>query len=383
MTLRPEAALLCFMDPRGLETVRDWDWLIATARVHGLVPRLERIVRSANGATPDPVRRELRARAAATAANNLRLAGDLLRILDAFAERSIRVLAYKGPTLAVLAYGDISLRSFRDLDIVVDPADVVAGRALLEQLGYHPGPLDPPPSRRNAFLALACEYQFYRSDGDIVELHWRLLPPYFALRIPFATLWERRAAVSLSGRAVPTLSPEDLVLALCAHGTHHRWDRLEWIADVARLLRPEAGVDWRVVVERARRLGGTRMVGLAARLAADLLGAELPPPCAVVACERAVTPLAAAVRASLFTRVPAFEVSWRARLFHLRAHARLRDRARYLLWLVGRPNQGDWAVVSLPDALAPFYYLIRPLRLVAKYTARLVRALGAPLTLRS
>jgi len=363
------------MDPRRLAAVRDWDWLIATARVHGVLPRLERLVRSTNGATPVAVRRELHARARESAARNLRLAGELLRIVDAFAERGIRVLAYKGPTLAVLAYGDLGLRAFRDLDIVVDPADVAAGRTLLEQLGYHTGPLDPPPSRRNAFLALGSEYPYFRDDGDIVELHWRLLPPYFAMRLPFDELWARRAAIPLGRRTVPTLSREDLALALCAHGAQHHWDRLAWIADIARLLHPDAGVDWHTASERAHRLGGTRMLGLAVRLATALFGIEPPIPCRPLIADRRVIALAAAVVAPLFRRPPTVEVDLRRRLFHLRAHERLRDRIAYLRYFLTIPNAADWAVVPLPRVLAPLYYLVRPVRLSAKYAIQLVRTL--------
>src|SRR2546422_6923977 len=69
-------------------------------------------------------------------------------------------------------------------------------------------------------------------------------PPRSTL-FPYTTLFR-----SVGGRALPTLSPEDLVLALCAHGTHHGWSRLEWIADVARLARAEAAVDWQTVLDR-------------------------------------------------------------------------------------------------------------------------------------
>lgn len=374
MTHRAEAAVLCSLDPSALETVRDWDWLIATARVHGVLPRLERMVRSANGATPEPVRRELQTRARENADRNLRLTAELVRILDAFsAHGGVRALAYKGPTLAMLAYGDLALRPFRDLDIVVDPADVATGRLLLEQLGYHPGPLDPPPAQRNGFVARNSEYSYFRANGDIVELHWRPLPSYFGMRIPFATLWERRAAVAVGGRALPTLSPEDLVLALCAHGTHHGWSRLEWIADVARLARAEAAVDWQTVLLRARQLGGTRMVGVALRLGQELFDLEVPRPIVPLSNSRVVGRLAAWVRTSLFQQDPSPAVPLRLRLFHLRAHERLRDRANYLIECTLRPGPADWALVHLPPALSPLYFLIRPLRLAFKYGRALAR----------
>jgi hypothetical protein len=360
------------MDPRALETVRDWEWLLKAARAHGVLPRLARIVRDANGATPDPVRRELHARARESATRSLRLTGDLIRILDACAARGIRALAHKGPALALLAYGDLALRPSRDLDILVDPADVPAGRALLEQLGYRPGPLDPPPAQRRAFLACGSECVYTRDD-DIVELHWRILPPYFAMRLPFAELWERRAALPLGGRTIPTLSREDLALALCAHGAQHRWERLEWIADVARLLRP-ATVDWSVAAQRARRLGGARMVGLALRLAADLLDAALPVACASLAVDPAVGRLAVAVRDDLVRHTPPSRAtSLTHRAFHVRVHERLRDRVRYVWQVSITPNLLDWALVRLPAPLAPLYYVIRPVRLAVKYARLLFR----------
>src|SRR3989442_13911657 len=111
------------------------------------------MLRKARGATPEPARRDLRPRARESADRNLRLTSELVRILDACSTHGVRALAYKGPTLAVLAYGDLGLRPFRDLDIVVDPADIDAGRALLQRLGYHTGPLDPPAEEREPFLA--------------------------------------------------------------------------------------------------------------------------------------------------------------------------------------------------------------------------------------
>ena len=370
---RAEAALLSSLDPRRLETVHDWDWLIATARDHGVLPRLERMVRNANGATPEPARRELHARARESADRSLRLTGELVRILDAFSAHGVRALAYKGPTLAVLAYGDLGVRPFRDLDIVVDPAEVDAGRALLEQLGYHTGPLDPPPEQRSGFLALNSEYPYFRANGDIVELHWRLLPCYFAMRIPFATLWERRATVDIAGHALPTLSREDLVLALCAHGSHHGWSRIEWIADVACLASAESGVDWDTVHLRARQLGGARMVAVALHLGHDLFDMEVPRAMVPLSNSPTVGWLAAWVRGRLFERAPSTDAPPELRLFHLGVHQRMRDRARYFFHFARRPGPADWALVHLPRALSPLYYLIRPLRLAWKYGRVLAR----------
>src|SRR2546426_126910 len=102
-----------------------------------------------------------------------------------------------------------------------------------------------------------------------------------------------------------------------------------------------------------------------------------------VACrardDRAVGALAAQVRATLFRRMPTGSShSWESRLFHLRTRERWRDRLRYCARVALTPTAGDWAWLRLPDALYPFYYVARPIRLIAKYGPRGSRYIPVP-----
>jgi hypothetical protein len=54
-------------------------------------------------------------------------------------------------------------------------------------------------------------------------------------------------------------------------------------------------------------------------------------------------------------------------LFHLRASDRPWAGARYALGFAFRPTAAEWTELPLPAALAPVHYLLRPVRLVAKY----------------
>ncbi|MEJ7712181.1 MAG: nucleotidyltransferase family protein, partial [Pyrinomonadaceae bacterium] len=51
--------------------------------------------------------------------SNLRLTRELLEITSLLESHDISVLAFKGPTLSLLAYGDLALRQFSDLDVLV------------------------------------------------------------------------------------------------------------------------------------------------------------------------------------------------------------------------------------------------------------------------
>ena len=55
------------------------------------------------------------------------------------------------------------------------------------------------------------------------------------------------------------------------------------------------------------------------------------------------------------------------RLPYLRAMERARNRLRFLHNVLLRPTPLEWEAVPLPPALAPLYYLIRPMRLFWKY----------------
>ncbi|HEY3839236.1 MAG TPA: nucleotidyltransferase family protein, partial [Bryobacteraceae bacterium] len=58
--------------------------------------------------------------------HNMTLTAELFRILGLFNKSGIEVIPFKGPTLAVAAYGDLSLRMFADLDILVSEQDLDA-----------------------------------------------------------------------------------------------------------------------------------------------------------------------------------------------------------------------------------------------------------------
>ncbi len=340
--------------------------MLDTAGPHGILPLLNHHLRTiANGDVPASVRAELGRRAEADAQRNLRLAGELLRLLDHFAERGITTVPHKGPLLAAMCYGDLALRPFRDLDFLVRPSDRTLACHVLAAAGYRP-PLRRTAHQEAAFRASTREAAFWRND-DIVELHWAFALPECPSPLRPDEVWMRLQAVHLGGRVVHTLGSEDLLLYLCAHGAKHGWARLEWICDVAQLARSESGLEWDAITARAYARGCERMVLLGLLLARDLLEAPVPEPLLARArADATVRSLARLVQSRLFTDTTA-EDPWNARVFQLRVLERWRDRVRFILRLTFTPSLGDWELVRLPAVLSFLYYLIRPVRLAVKF----------------
>jgi len=58
------------------------------------------------------------------AQRNMLMSAELIRIMQLLEKNSIEALAFKGPALSQMAYGDITLRQYTDLDILVKKEDI-------------------------------------------------------------------------------------------------------------------------------------------------------------------------------------------------------------------------------------------------------------------
>lgn len=384
--IRPEdKLLLCcartILESDRVERIRDllredidWTYLIRTALSHGMIALL---YWSLNNTCPEAVPRaildQLRGYFHDNARRNLILTGELLKLLKLFEVHGIPAISYKGPVLAASAYGDLALRHFYDLDILVHERDVLKAKNLLISRGYRQTGV-----QEAVHLQPHCEYGFVRDDGRaIVELRWRItshrqIPSrHFSFSLDRGRLWERLEPVSLGGREILTLSPEDLLLIFCLHGAKHLWERLGWICDVAKLIGVHQGMDWEEVMRRARSLGSGRMLFLGLFLASDLLGAALPEEVwQRVQADPVVKSLATQVRQRLFREANDSPGIFESSLFYLRARDSLQDRVMYCLYLVHfaiTPNMKDQAFLPLPAFLSFLYYPLRPIRLIGKY----------------
>lgn len=360
----------------------DWALLLRLAELHGLRSLLYwNLSRTCPGEVPEAVRDQLARDFAAGEALNRSLATELLHLLDLLARYEIPALPYKGPVLAERLYGNLALRQFSDLDLLVHPQEWMRARDLLLAQGYRPG---IPMSREAeaAHLRVHRQYRCLSADGRVrVELHWGLSPLYFPFPYDFDQLSSACRPVPFSGRMVPDLPPEELLVILCLHATKHCWGRLNWICDIAALIGAYPELDWQRLVERAGALGGLRMLCLGLLLARDLLGATVPQEVwPRLRTGSRLVMLAGQVCRRLFREGEG--ASFRLQMTtYLRVRERFRDRYpfyRYLLSVTLTPTHDERALLPLPAALSFLYYLVRPIRLAVKFVLRLDRS-GAPL----
>ena len=340
----------------------DWEFLFLLARRHSVVPlvyvQLER-----SDLVPPPILAKFKQHYLENSARNTVLTAELCRLIKRFADSGIDAIPYKGPVLAQFAYGNITLRRFVDLDVIVRKSDVLKAREILLDEGYTPTK-SLSLSQQELLLRTQHNLQFSRDNHRlIVELHWDVAPHLFASGVNTDRLWQELVTIDLNGTPVKTFSAADLLFSLCVHGSRHLWERLAWICDVAELIKRHP-IDWTTLLERAQDTDSERMFLLGPYLAERLLDEPLPDEIKQrCASDPRLKSLADNVIEHLFngtTHVPA--TSREIFKYNLGVRKTLGARARYLLYML-RPTDGDLASHSLPASLNFAYYLTRPFRL--------------------
>ena len=355
----------------------DWIALLDAASDHGVLPLVHRhlnaLARQRENVIPEWVIEQLRTAHQGMAARSLLLTAELRRVVTALAGASIPALPYKGATLAALVYGDVALRQFIDLDILVSLRQFDAARDTMALLGYAPEH-ETSATRARRFSSSGHEESFVSQTAK-VELQWRLADAYYGANVSFDDMWPGRTPMTIAGTDVMTLGAEDLLLALCVHGNTHMWNRLIWIADVAELLSKSSEsstitLDWDRVREVAHRAHSSRRVRLGVALAREILDAPLTPAAhRWIDSDPAIPRLVAIVEKELTghsSRTFTFG-------FHVRSSDTVPDGIRVALHALFTPMQEDAAYFPLPDRLGAFYRLVRPIRLLLKATSAVRR----------
>jgi hypothetical protein len=347
----------------------NWNFLLSEAAENSVTPLLARQFPAIASDLIDPAHNlRLQELARANALRSLVLVAELITIMNQFHSAGIQAIPYKGSALAAQAYGDITLREFEDLDIVLRQSDMTKANEVLVALGYRP----KFPWILTSGVAAAvvpCEYN-YRDQPRrmMVDLHTERTLRHFPVPPDIDALARRLVPVSLSGHEVLTFSPEDGLPLLCIHGSKDFWERMSWSADIAELVQAYPQLDWDRSFRYADSLRARRMLHLGLALAVRLFDAVLPDEILErVRNDSVADSLASEVERSLLTREsPALSGPGR---FHYRRHLIEGTVVgwRYALRQAVIPAEEDWEMVRLPGFLAPLYIALRPLRLLRKY----------------
>jgi hypothetical protein len=205
-------------DQRSTEPA-EWPEVLELARRHRVLPWVSSVLLRTRDDATRVIHSQLLEAERASKIDGFLLSAELAGLLRVFAKASIPVAALKGPCFAQRIYGDTSLRSSRDLDLLVPRPQFAAAQALLQAEGF-----------------LACSraddyHQLWRRHTIGVELHFDVENP-LAFNFNVGAAFGRACHTSFQGSPGLTLAPADELLYLCLHAVRHQFDCFSLILDI-------------------------------------------------------------------------------------------------------------------------------------------------------
>jgi hypothetical protein len=345
---------------RVLENDYDWKLFIQLANHHRIFsyiyPKLKEIEW-----IPSKVLQALYQQYKKNTFKMLQLCGEMEYISQEFNKNEIPLLFLKGPVLAKSLYGDISLRTSCDIDVLILIENLDKAEANLLSLGYVKD--DYIETVLNDWKWRHHHITFFHPGKGIkFELHWRLNPGP-GKEPGFKELWSRRR-ISTITRTTPIcyLGAEDLFLFLVSHGARHGWSRLRWLLDIKKLMAEE--LDGGKLISLLKRYHFQYLGGQALILTSMLLNNSIPSELLKLTSGKKPTQLAQNTifylerMVNLHTEPLPEEIS----VYHSQYLFSLKSFQQRLLFFLSflHPYPMDAQVLPLPRALHFLYFPLRP-----------------------
>ncbi|NMG05971.1 nucleotidyltransferase family protein [Brasilonema sp. UFV-L1] len=365
----------------------DWEYLIQTAYRNGVIPLLHwSLCQICPQSVPTTFQQQLQYNQYARTQRNFILTSKLLKLLELFEANNIPVIPFKGPILAISAYGDISRRDFYDLDILVSKQDFWKTKELLADQGYQPYSNSSEKEaiylntlnaeQQKAYLESHWELHLVDECNRItIDVHHGMLPKQFSFLFDTEWIWKDAQLKPFANKMVLNFALEDLILILCSQGAKDCWLQLNRVCDIAQVIRTSCEMNWERICERAAKLHMTRILLLGLLLAHELLEVELPKSILQqIQASPLLKSLSSQIYTQLFYTTESSLENWKVRssFFHLKMIEHPWHKIRYCYEHLLVPTVADRVILPLPNFFSFFYYLVRPIRLITMYIIRVL-----------
>ena len=259
--------------------IENWEEKVALSARHGVLPLIYKTLNTLNTKLQSDslgtLLSGLKPRYMSTVQKNMLMTAELIRVMNLLKENDIDALAFKGPALSQIAYGDITLRQFGDLDILIKKEDMKKVEELCISMGYV-AYYDLTEVQKDAWYSYTKDMVFYHpKKNSIIEIHWLLLDADYPLQVNLDTLWGNTEIVEINKQAIQTFDKNTLLLYLCIHGSKHLWERIAWIKDIDQMIRTQ-DINWKNILVDAQKNHFQNMLFLGLYLSKSLFNTPLP-----------------------------------------------------------------------------------------------------------
>lgn len=299
--------------------------------------------------------------------SNVNKVKELIKISKSFSDENIDNLAFKGPTLAAIAYGNISNRQYRDIDIFISENNFEKARQILIHLGYKPQ-FRIHSSYKKIYLRSWNYLNFYSKNGtSSIDLHWRSANSHFSFSMDFNHLNKKPLEVEIYNQRIKTLSVENNLINLCQHGCKHGWKKLVWILDIHKYIENSDSINWEVIFTESDKLKCTNMLKTGLLISNILFNTNLPDSIKkMIHAEKKIKRLVLKRVNSIIENRHEKKIIFLPSedYFYINTMQTLKDKILHFISFF-MPTTLDWKL-GLPTSLYFIYYFYRPLRVIKR-----------------
>ena len=315
---------------------------------------------------PSDIQRKIKNFSYQNQVRNLYILAVLSSLVSLLKNNEIDTIPFKGLITAHGIYGDIGLRSFSDIDLLVKKKDISKAWGVLCSNGFNPE-LDLDYQQLQKYIKTEDNILFINKKNQIaVELHWEMTGIYLPHPLCYESVQYRIHEITIHGKEFNNLSREDQLVYLCIHGAKHEWENIEQISSVAELIKTNSDLDWHLIENLAMKWRCFNLVLLGLYLSMLLFHRSLPKKIEQkINSNKTIKKLGDDVLSNMVNQSfgRRHNVS-RISGFHIKNKDQLIDKLRYLFRMIFCPTKKDWLLFPVHANFSFIHYIYRPMRLI-------------------
>ncbi len=348
--------------------IKDWDKFINLSYSHGVFPLVYHTLKEFQDQISIQVLAKLKSINLDIAKQNMLMTSELIRVMKLLEENSIEALAFKGPILSHMAYRDITLRQYVDLDILIDEKDLEkASEVLIKNQFknfYSIGLL-----KNKSYIDSDNDFSFFTPSNIHIELHWKLFREKIAKEINISNILQLKQNIIINKDKITTLSNEILLVYLCIHGSKHLWERIEWIVDIHKIIESNIIIKWEEVLKLSKEIKSDLSLFLGLNLSKQLFNTSYPENIELYISDKKIDKLTSKALNFLNKKLilsENYKKYQEVSFFQIYLTEGFFEKVKQLKFIYFSITKNDYQSFPLPSYLNILHYIIKPFRVFFK-----------------
>jgi pterin-4a-carbinolamine dehydratase len=236
----------------------NWKYFIKLVIRHRIIEQVYLRIKD-NQFVPEHIRQQFSSMCQKQRMNLLMISAETIRLSRVFSDAGLTYAVVKGIPLAIEAYGGVTQRQCKDIDLWVDSHNWEQAVSLMQSCGYQQTRPDYPLDtfKRDYYLTRNHDFEFFNSDKKVqVELMFKV--SFLGVDFPDLVKLPRKTII-INNKPIITLDNEYHLLLLIIHGAIHAWHRLRWLLDIYLLIQLKKA-DLHKLLELSERFNCQHMV---------------------------------------------------------------------------------------------------------------------------